>query len=255
MRTRCRFRSFLSLPVVLAAVAAATASAGATGSAAFSPATGPVPAVVQRFLDRREEPLTSYRALRRLQAQNVRYKKDGWIDAWTTLDAEKGFRYEIAAEGGSSYIRDKVLRKTLEREAEAHARVETKSAALAPLNYTFADEGTGSDGLVGIGIEPLRKEAMLLRGRMFLTSDGADLVRVEGQLVKNPSFWTRRVDIVRRYERIDGVRVPVATESIAQVMIAGRSTFAMVYEYASINGRTVGQPQPRASGLPAPRER
>src|SRR5262245_11025327 len=86
----------------------------------------PVPAVVQRFLDRRDEPLTSYRALRRLEAHNPRYKKHGWIEVWTTLDARSGFTFEIVAEGGSPYVRDKVLRKALEREAEAHARAETR---------------------------------------------------------------------------------------------------------------------------------
>ena len=208
---------------------------------------------MQRFLDRQDEPLTRYRALRRLDAQNGRYKKEGWIEAWTTLDPEKGFRYEIVGEGGSGYVRDKVLRKALEREAEAYARAESKSAAIAPANYTFVDQGAIPEGLVGVAIAPLRKDAMLVRGRILLTPDGADLVRIEGQLVKTPSFWTRRVDIVRRYERIDGVRVPVATESIAQILIAGRSTFRMVYEYASVNGRTVGDPRPRATGEATPR--
>jgi len=210
-----------------------------------------VPPLVQRFLDRQDEPLKSYRALRRLEADNVRYKKQGWIDAWTTLDPQNGFRFEIAGEGGSGYIRDKVLRKALEREAEAYARAESKSAAIAPANYRFADEGSGADGLVGVGIEPLRKDAMLIRGRIFLTPEAADLVRIEGQLVKTPSFWTRRVDITRRYDRIDGVRVPIATDSVAQVVLAGRSTFTMVYEYASINGRTVGKPVPRVADASA----
>jgi hypothetical protein len=35
-------------------------------------------------------------------------------------------------------------------------------------------------------------------------------------------------------------------ESVAQVLIAGRSTFRMTYEYESINGQRVGNPQPRA---------
>jgi hypothetical protein len=41
---------------------------------------------------------------------------------------------------------------------------------------------------------------------------------------------------VRRYERINGIRVPVSMQSTAHVVIVGRSTFSMVYDYASING-------------------
>ena len=63
-----------------------------------------------------------------------------------------------------------------------------------------------------------------------------------------PSFWTRRVEIVRRYERIAGVRVPVSIESVASVLIAGRSTFKMTYQYETINGQHVGDPRPQQSG-------
>ena len=48
-----------------------------------------------------------------------------------------------------------------------------------------------------------------------------DLLRVEGKLSKNPSFWTSLVNIVRRYARIGGVRVPVATETTAKVKFVG----------------------------------
>jgi hypothetical protein len=214
-----------------------------------------VPPLVQRFLDRQDEHLNSYRALRRLEAHNTRHNKHGWIDVWTTLDPAKGFKYEIVSEGGSAYVRNKVLRKTLEREAEAHAKSETRSAAIAPANYTFTEQGSDGAGLMGIAIEPLRKESMLVRGTMYLTPQDGDLVRIEGQLAKSPSFWTRRVDITRRYDRISGVRVPTATESVAQVLIAGRSTFNMVYEYASINGREIGQPRPRASEVETSRQK
>jgi hypothetical protein len=214
---------------------------------------GPMPPVVQRFLDRHDEPLSSYRALRRLEAHNTRYKKHGWIEAWTSLNPRDGFRFEIVAEGGSRYVRDKVLRKALEREAEAHARAETRTAAIAPANYAFAESRPDVDGMIEISIEPVRKDPLLVRGRIYLIPVDADLVRIEGQLSKTPSFWTRRVEVTRRYRRIEGVRVPVATDSVADVVLAGRSTFTMTYEYATINGREAGRPEPSAAAASTPR--
>jgi hypothetical protein len=38
--------------------------------------------------------------------------------------------------------------------------------------------------------------------------------------------------------------VPMSIESVAHVLIAGRSTFKMTYEYETINGQHVGNPQP-----------
>src|SRR5262245_22753497 len=165
----------------------------------------PMPPVVQRFLDRQDEPLSSYRALRRLEAHNTRYKKHGWIEAWTSLDPRDGFTFEIVAEGGSGYVRDKVLRKALEREAEAHARAETRTAAIAPANYAFAESRSDVEGLIEVSIEPMRKDPLLLRGRIYLTREDADLVKIEGQLSRTPSFWTRRVEVTRRYRRVGGV--------------------------------------------------
>jgi hypothetical protein len=63
----------------------------------------------------------------------------------------------------------------------------------------------------------------------------AALEAIEGRLVKRPSFWTRRVHVVRQYARMAGVRVPVSMESTADVLIVGRSTFSMRYEYQTIN--------------------
>jgi len=41
-----------------------------------------------------------------------------------------------------------------------------------------------------------------------------------------------------------GVRVPISIESVAHVLIAGRSTFKMTYAYETINGQPVGTPTP-----------
>jgi len=85
---------------------------------------------------------------------------------------------------------------------------------------------------------------LLVEGAIFVQPSDGELSRIEGRLSKTPSFWTRRVDVVRRYQRMAGVRVPVEIESVAHVLIAGRSTFKMTYEYQTINGQHVGDPQP-----------
>ena len=107
------------------------------------------------------------------------------------------------AEGGSDYILTKVLRLILEGEQESVARGDAARSALTLDNYDMLRE------------EPAEGDLLVTRG-------DADLVRVAGRLAKNPSFWTERVDIIRSYGRIAGVRVPLSVESVAQVRIAGR---------------------------------
>lgn len=196
---------------------------------------------VQRFLSADNEPLRQYRAFRRLEASNGKFKKEAWLEAWTEMDAA-GFRYDIVSEGGSPYILEKVLRPALEREkAIWNGRLSGRSS-LTTANYDFIAASLDTSGLMRVTVKPKRKDDLLIDGVIILTPETGDLLRVEGRLAKSPSFWTGRIEVVRTYGRIDGVRVPVRTESVAQVKMAGASSFAMSYEYETINGRRVGSP-------------
>jgi hypothetical protein len=212
------------------------------------PLRGAESTLLRRFLTADSPSLVQYRALRHLEARNQTFGVSGWMDAWTESDRSSGFRYEIVAEGGSGYVRRRVLRAALEGEREIWATHGAERAALTPDNYSFEEGGSVEPGVVRVAVKPKRKDVVLIEGSLFVHADDGDLVRAEGQLAKTPSFWTRRVDVTRRYDRISGVRVPVALESVASVLIAGRSTFRMTYEYQTVNGERVGNPQPRAPG-------
>lgn len=205
------------------------------------------PTVLQRFLARGEEPPVEYRALRRLEAQNPKFKQSAWLLAWTEYDHVNGFRYEIVDEGGSGYIRSKVLRAALDGEQKIWASHEPQKASFTHENYLFDDGASAADGLAALAVKPKRKDVLLVEGSIFVQPADGELMRIEGRLSRTPSFWTRRVDVVRRYERKAGVRVPMSIESTAQVFIAGRSTFKMTYQYQTINGQTVGSPQIRST--------
>lgn len=202
------------------------------------------PTILERFLALDDPTPTQYRALRHLEANNDHFEKSAWMDVWTEADSS-GFRYQIIAEEGSEYIRSHVFRATLETERKMWASGAPDKAGFTPANYTFEDRGAHPDGSTSLAVKPLRKDILLVNGTIFLRPDDGELMRLEGELAKAPSFWTRRVQIVRRYQRFLGIRMPVALETTAAVRIAGQSTFRMIYEYESINGQHLGNPQTR----------
>jgi hypothetical protein len=202
-------------------------------------------ALLQKFLSLPDPAPTSYRALRHLDAANERFDSTAWMDVWTEADAQNGFRYQIAAEGGSNYIRGHVFRETLEAERRLWVSGAMQRAALTLDNYAFEECASADDGLASLIVRPRRKDVLLVNGHIFLNRDDGDLVRVEGELSKSPSFWTRRVEVARWYRRFAGVRLPVAFETTAAVRIAGQSTFRMEYEYENVNGERVGTPHVR----------
>jgi hypothetical protein len=191
---------------------------------------------MDRFLARPLSP-HQYRASRRLEAAGSGQR--AWLNAQTDFTPGSGLRYQITAEGGSGYIRSRVLRALLEEERSLIARGGSSGVAISPENYQFSSAGVDPEGLALVRLRPLRKERSLLVGHLFLKPEDGELVRVEGRLAKNPSFWVTRVDVVRSYRRINDVLVPVALETHAQLRIFGRSTLRMTYEYSEVDGRTV----------------
>ncbi len=188
-----------------------------------------------------EPPLRSYVAIRRFESENERHNKDAWLVARTELREDGSFHYEVLDEGGSEFIRRKVLHEALEKEQAVHRDGHARRSGLTRDNYEFSAP-TATDGLMRVGIVPRRKDDMLVKGTLVLAPDGG-IQRVEGELVKRPSFWTRSVRLVRQYERIDGAHVPVSLDTVAQVRFAGVSTLRVRYEYLAINGKPVaGRP-------------
>ena len=222
--------------MVMAAVGLTSASVGRP------PQSRPIidGAFIDKFLAPDQQPLVSYRALRQLTASTRGGRLQATVSAWTTLDPVKGFSYEIVSEEGSSIIRRKVLIAALEAERKAIGSTDADNASLTRANYEFLGLADEQDDLTRVDVKPRRKSMMLIDGSLFLRNDSADLVRVEGELSQRPSFWTRKVRIVREYERLDGVHVPVAMRSTADVLIVGSSSFSMTYQYSQINGRAVG---------------
>ena len=199
-------------------------------------------AAVTRFLAIQAEPLSGYSAVRHLEAVARGGRMTASMTVRTTLNPARGFEFSVLAKSGSALIHRKVFLPALEAERQARTPAEAARGALTPDNYEFVAGDVNDEGLLRIDIRPRRADTLLVRGSILVTPEDADLVRIEGLLVKRPSFWTRRVEVVRRYLRLGGVRVPVAMHSTADVLIAGRSTFEMTYEYESINGQPVAAP-------------
>jgi hypothetical protein len=219
---------------------------GTTASAALavlvlalqSPAAAPLnesAAAMDRFLAR-PKAAHPYSASRHLEASGSGQR--AWLDAETHFTPASGFQYHVTGEGGSGYIRKRVLRSLLDEEQRVIAGDRVSTVAISTDNYQFTPEGIDADGRAVVQLRPLRKDRSLIAGRMFLTVDG-DLLRIEGQLAKNPSFWVTRVNVIRVYQRINGILMPVTLDTTAQLRVFGSSRLQMTYRYSRVDDRPV----------------
>ena len=207
---------------------------------AASPSATQTSDTISRFLESGQPPLTAYRARRHLEATSRGGKMSGELDAWTTLNSDGRFSFEVLQESGSNLIRQRVLHAALLEEQDNYANDRLAESAFTRDNYDFVlGDAVGEGNLVRISLAPRRRSQVLISGSALVKREDGDLVTIEGILSKRPSFWTRRVEMIRRYARIGGVRVPMEVRLNADVRFVGDSTFAMTYQYATINGQTV----------------
>lgn len=182
----------------------------------------------------------AYRAFRRLEAGSPGKNKTGWLEAWTELRPGHGLKIEIVDEGGSEYVRNKILRGMLSSEQRLVANGKPLRAAVDAKNYQLADDGTTDDGLQRISLKAARKSEGIVNGSLFLNPETGSVTRIEGRLVKSPSFWLRDVDVTWKFARVGGHVLPIEVSSLGRVRMYGPSMFRMVYQYVSIDGRPTG---------------
>lgn len=227
-------RTALALVTVATAVLFATVAPHATTAASSAGDK-----VVDRFLHPDGPLLTTYRAQRVLEASTMGGRMQARVEALTSVDSRGTFHYQVLRESGSALIREHVLLKALETEARSHEPDERGRAALTADNYAFTPGSLAGDGLVAIGLRPHTPHKMLLNGIVLVRPDTGEISRLDGSLSDNPSWWTRHVDVSRRYSRVAGVSVPIEMSSHADIRVAGDSDFRMTYAYSMVNGTTV----------------
>jgi hypothetical protein len=207
---------------------------------AFQPSAAgqAAPSAMQQFLER-PTIVHPYRGSRRLEASGG--GRQGWLDVQTHFTTGSGLVYSVTAEGGSGYVRSRVLRSLLDEEQHLIARGASASVAISEANYQFTPEGINDEGLAVVTLRPRRKDRSLVAGRMFLNPVNADLVRLEGRLAKSPSFWITRTNVVRSYRTINGTVMPVSLHSTAQLRFFGSSQLLMTYRYSHIDEEPVDE--------------
>lgn len=182
----------------------------------------------------------AYRAFRRLEAGSPDKNKTGWLEAWTEFRPGEPLKVEIVDEGGSEYVRNKILRGMLISEQQLVANGKPLRAAVDANNYQLADGGITDDGLQRVMLKATRKSEGIVNGTLFLEPEAGYVTRIEGRLVKSPSFWVHDVDVTWKFKRIGEHVLPVEVSSLGKVRMYGRSMFKMVYDYVSIDGRPTG---------------
>jgi len=134
-------------------------------------------------------------------------------------------RKEYEIEKSSGGLGERVLRDVLAREAESPEQAQRRE--ISPVNYDFAL--VGRQGLDGhqcyvLQITPKREEKDLIRGQIWVDAASFNILRIEGEPMKNPSWWIHDLHILMNFALVDGMWLNTWTQAVAHVRFKGEYT-------------------------------
>jgi hypothetical protein len=150
------------------------------------------------------------------------------VDA--SFDAASGKSFQIVSQSGSKFLADKVLKRAIDSEKEASLK--KGLTALTPANYQFSlvgNETLASGPAYVLQVEPLQASKFLYRGKIWVDATDFEVVKIETQPAKNPSFWISKALIQTAYTKAGGFWFPEKLRSETKVRLGGTAVLSIDY--------------------------
>lgn len=233
------FLSVVSLPINQPVKAAGSQLAAATDSHVSGMT---VETILAKLLERnrlRESRLQqlSYSVPRTYRVRDDKGKVRAEAYVWSQYRAPSVKEFKILSQKGSGMIFERVFKPLMESEIEAAARGSRQDSAISPDNYTFnllGEEDVDGHRCFLMQANPKRSEKYLFKGKIWIHASEFAIVKIAGQPAKNLSFWIKRVDFVRRFQKVGEFWLPLKDESTTQVRIAGTNFLTVDYDHYEI---------------------
>ncbi|MEP7361981.1 MAG: hypothetical protein ABI972_01900 [Acidobacteriota bacterium] len=188
--------------------------------------------VLQRYLAASNEPSRQLRDVEmnvEIEAYLPKLNRKGKLSALRGIGKLGQITYKAITFQGDDSIKRDVIARYMQTEVEASKK---PGLAIEPANYKFryADHHVNGDWeLYLFELTPKEKKAGLFQGWIWIEAKSALPVREEGEFVKSPSVFLRRISFTRDYLVQDGVAVPSTIRSTVETRIVGKAEIQVRY--------------------------
>jgi len=141
--------------------------------------------------------------------------------------------FTIVSETGSKLLINRVFHKLLESEEEALNAKNRQQTALNELNYEFTlirFERTPEKSSYVLAVRPKASNKFLYRGTIWVDATDFAVWRIEAEPAKNPSFWTKKSEILQTYIKSGHFWMPSNNHTITIVRFGGKAVLNIDYE-------------------------
>ena len=222
----------------------------ATAQSPSSPSIGShtalnVEEVVNRLIQgniERAQALTAYRGTRvyRLEYHGFAGSRTAEMVVNVSYRSPQTKEFSIQSESGSRLLIERIFHKLLQTEKEALNLDNQANVALNRDNYRFAllgNTSTPTGPCYILSVEPLTKNKLLYRGRIWVDAKDFAVVRIEATPAKNPSFWTKESRIEQAYAKVGDFWLPVLNRSSSTIRLGGHADLTIIYQDYQITNR------------------
>ena len=167
--------------------------------------------------------------------------REGAMIVRASYDTPSTKHFQIVSQSGSKVILRRVFKKLLDSEEEAAQPSVRAQTLLNRATYDFdlveVERSTRTLQYV-LQVRPKSRSKYVYRGKVWVDGTDFAVTRIEAEPSKNPSFWTKKVEIHHEYKKIQGFWLPVRNESVTYVRLGGRATLTIDYkDYSVIDAR------------------
>jgi hypothetical protein len=207
---------------------ASGASVPTVGTSAVLPLMSPELALLtyQRRAAQQSADLASYSAVTVIRAELPDTSQQGEFELQRKFEAPHTLQFTPVHFTGDGFVKSNVITRLLQSEVDHVQKDDPALTAISPANYKFSYKGASNvdDRMVHVfQVKPHKKRAGLFKGRIYLDAHTGTLVRVEGSVVKSPSFFVKHIEFLQDFADVQSFTLPIRMHSEAKARILGRT--------------------------------
>ena len=138
--------------------------------------------------------------------------------------------FVVTSEQGSAVVRRLALTPLIASEIKAASGKDRHDSTITPDNYTLellGEQDVGPYHCFVARAVPKRPDKYLFEGKIWIDRQDYAVVRIEGHPAAKLSFWIKRADFVRQYQKIDGLWLPQRDETFVDVRFYGKKVLTI----------------------------
>ena len=140
---------------------------------------------------------------------------------------------------GDNFVKGNVITRLLQSEVDHVQKGDGYAMAITAENYKFGYKGTDQiDGhmVYVYQLKPRQKRVGLFKGKVYLDVYSGNIRRAEGQMVKSPSLFVKKVQFTQDYAQVGEFNLVSRIHSVAETRIVGKAVVDIVHDYAEASG-------------------